>query len=103
VEIILIVSKGQFVGNDSLKGLRDIEIGIPIVGTTIRQPLINMGRIVAQCVLNRLHGTERYREQIVVEPELMVRESTGLASTTPSTIRARENKKSAKPDDFRGD
>jgi LacI family transcriptional regulator len=71
--------------------------------TTIRQPLINMGRIAAQCVLNRLHGTERYRAQIVVEPELMVRESTGLASTTPSTIRSRENKKSAKPHDFRGD
>jgi len=71
--------------------------------TTIRQPLINMGRIAAQCVLNRLHGTERYRERIVVEPELMVRESTGLASTTPSAIRARENKKSAKPADFRGD
>jgi len=44
--------------------------------TTIRQPLANMGRIAAQCVLNRLHGSERYRKQIVVEPELMVREST---------------------------
>jgi LacI family transcriptional regulator len=45
--------------------------------TTIRQPLSNMGRIAAQCVLNRLHGSERFREQIVVEPELIVRESTG--------------------------
>jgi LacI family transcriptional regulator len=44
--------------------------------TTIRQPLTNMGRIAAQCVLNRLHRSERFREQIVVEPELMVREST---------------------------
>ncbi len=44
--------------------------------TTIRQPLSNMGRIAAQCVLNRLHGSERYREEIVVEPELVVREST---------------------------
>ena len=66
--------------------------------TTIRQPLINMGRIAAQCVLNRLHGTEGYREQIVVEPELMVRESTGIASTSPSTGR-REKKKSTKPVD----
>jgi LacI family transcriptional regulator len=44
--------------------------------TTVRQPLSNMGRIAAQCVLNRLHGSERYRKQIVVEPELIVREST---------------------------
>jgi DNA-binding LacI/PurR family transcriptional regulator len=64
--------------------------------TTIRQPLINMGRIAAQCVLNRLHGTEGYREQIVVEPELMVRESTGVVCTSPSTVRTRENKKSTK-------
>jgi DNA-binding LacI/PurR family transcriptional regulator len=54
--------------------------------TTIRQPLVNMGRIAAQCVLNRLHGTELYREQIVVEPELMVRESTGIVRTSPLTI-----------------
>jgi DNA-binding LacI/PurR family transcriptional regulator len=67
--------------------------------TTIRQPLINMGRIAAQCVLNRLHGTEGYREQIVVEPELMVRESTGVVCTSPSSVRTRENKKSAKPVD----
>jgi DNA-binding LacI/PurR family transcriptional regulator len=64
--------------------------------TTIRQPLINMGRIAAQCVLNRLHGTEGYREQIVVEPELMVRESTGVVCASPSTVRTRENKKPAK-------
>jgi LacI family transcriptional regulator len=44
--------------------------------TTVRQPLSNMERIAAQCVLNRLHGSERYRKQIVVEPELIVREST---------------------------
>jgi DNA-binding LacI/PurR family transcriptional regulator len=47
--------------------------------TTIRQPMVNMGRIAAQCALNRLSGTERYREQIVIEPELMIRESTGPA------------------------
>jgi len=44
--------------------------------TTIRQPLANMGRMAAQCVLNRIHGRERFRKQIVVEPELVVREST---------------------------
>jgi LacI family transcriptional regulator len=98
----------------AIRALQDLGVNVPgdvsVIGfddirsasfhnprlTTIRQPLINMGRIAAQCVLNRLHGTEGYREQIVVEPELMVRESTGVVCTTPSTVRTRENKKPAK-------
>ena len=44
--------------------------------TTIRQPLANMGRMAAQCVLNRIHGKEKFRRQIIVEPELVMREST---------------------------
>jgi DNA-binding LacI/PurR family transcriptional regulator len=44
--------------------------------TTIRQPMSNIGRIAAQCVLNQLKGSERFRKQILVEPELVVREST---------------------------
>jgi DNA-binding LacI/PurR family transcriptional regulator len=59
--------------------------------TTIRQPLTNIGRIAAQCILNRLHGTERFREQIVVEPELMVRESTCAVPVGPAS-RAVKNK-----------
>jgi DNA-binding LacI/PurR family transcriptional regulator len=78
----------------AIRALQDFGLGVPadisVMGfddikaaefnnprlTTIRQPLSNMGRIAAQYVLNRLHGSERYREQIVVEPELVVREST---------------------------
>ena len=44
--------------------------------TTIRQPLSNMGRIAAQCVLHQLNGSQPYRKLILVEPELAVREST---------------------------
>src|SRR5260370_11959935 len=44
--------------------------------TTIRQPLANMGRMAAQCVLNRIHGREKFRKQIIVEPELVVRDAT---------------------------
>ncbi len=51
--------------------------------TTIRQPLSSMGRIAAQCVLNRLHGLERFRDQITVEPELVVRESTQSVGHPP--------------------
>jgi DNA-binding LacI/PurR family transcriptional regulator len=51
--------------------------------TTIRQPLGQMGRTAAQCVLNRIHGSEDFREQIMIEPELIVRESTGTARSSP--------------------
>jgi len=44
--------------------------------TTIRQPLSNMGRIAAQCVLGQLNGSELFRKVIMVEPELAIREST---------------------------
>ena len=45
--------------------------------TTINQPLAEIGRIATQSLLNRIHGTETPREEIVVEPTLAVRESTG--------------------------
>jgi DNA-binding LacI/PurR family transcriptional regulator len=44
--------------------------------TTIRQPLTEMGRFAAQCIVNRLNRTEDFREQIAFEPELIIREST---------------------------
>ena len=61
--------------------------------TTIRQPLSNMGRIAAQCILNRIHGSEPFRKQIVVEPELMVRESTRALSSSKSTVRSKQDPK----------
>lgn len=68
----------QVPGDVSVIGFDDIQAAAfnsPRL-TTIRQPMSNMGRIAAQCILNRLHGSERFREQITVEPELVVREST---------------------------
>jgi DNA-binding LacI/PurR family transcriptional regulator len=68
----------QVPGDVSVIGFDDIQAAAfnsPRL-TTIRQPMANMGRIAAQCILNRLHGSERFREQITVEPELVVREST---------------------------
>jgi DNA-binding LacI/PurR family transcriptional regulator len=54
--------------------------------TTIRQPLAEMGRLAAQCVLNRLHGTKKFSDQITVEPQLIVRESTqAVPQKNPST------------------
>ena len=45
--------------------------------TTINQPLEEIGRIATQSLLNRLHNTVSPRDEIVVEPKLVVRESTG--------------------------
>ena len=62
----------------SVIGFDDIEAAsynIPRL-TTIRQPLSEMGEIAARCLLNRLKGTEKFREEITVEPSLVVREST---------------------------
>jgi LacI family transcriptional regulator len=46
--------------------------------TTISQPLAEIGRIATQTLLNRINGTSESSEDIIVEPELIVRESTGL-------------------------
>jgi LacI family transcriptional regulator len=58
--------------------------------TTIRQPLSNMGRIAAQCALNRIHGIGRFRDQIIVEPELVVRESTQSINQAPTPVAPRK-------------
>ena len=65
-------------GDVSVIGFDDIKLAAfntPRL-TTIRQPLSNMGRIAAQCVLGQLNGSELFRKVIMVEPELAIREST---------------------------
>ena len=52
--------------------------------TTIRQPLDDMGRIAARIVLSRVHNERGYEDQVAVEPELMVRESTREPSCKPA-------------------
>jgi DNA-binding LacI/PurR family transcriptional regulator len=59
--------------------------------TTIRQPLSSMGRIAAQCILNRLNGSEPFRKQIIAEPELMVRDSTCALDPSTEPITQKKN------------
>ena len=47
--------------------------------TTINQPLNEIGRIATQCLLNRIHKTVAPPEEVVVQPSLVVRESTAPA------------------------
>jgi LacI family transcriptional regulator len=81
----------------AIRALEDLNLRIPadvsIIGfddisaasytsprlTTIRQPLAEIGRIATQALLSRIHDTLPPRDQIVVQPTLVVRESTGPA------------------------
>ena len=47
--------------------------------TTIHQPLDDFGRIAGEHLLTRIHGTASERQEIAVQPRLVVRESTGPA------------------------
>jgi DNA-binding LacI/PurR family transcriptional regulator len=48
--------------------------------TTVRQPLNRMGEVAAQSLLERIEGKKDYPAEIAIEPALVVRESTSLAS-----------------------
>lgn len=48
--------------------------------TTVRQPLGQMGAVAAQTLLERIEGQKEYPSEIALQPELIVRESTAVAS-----------------------
>ena len=84
----------------SIRALQDLNLRVPadvsVIGfddikaaaytlprlTTIRQPLDEIGRIATQSLLNLIHGTLAPHAEIAVEPELIVRESTGPVRLT---------------------
>src|SRR5882762_2163530 len=63
------------VGFDDIPGAAFCEPGL----TTVRQPLIRMGQIAAQTVVDQIEGRGEYVPEIAIEPELAVRKSTGPA------------------------
>ena len=63
------------VGFDDIPGAEYANPGL----TTVRQPLVKMGQIAAQTVVDRIEGRGEYVEEIAIEPEFVVRESTGPA------------------------
>jgi DNA-binding LacI/PurR family transcriptional regulator len=63
----------------SVVGFDDISIAsfsIPAL-TTVRQPLEKMGKIAAQTLLDRIEDRNEFIPEIAVEPELVLRRSTG--------------------------
>ena len=48
--------------------------------TTVRQPLLRMGQIAAQTLIDQIEQRGEYAEEIAIEPEFVVRDSSGPAS-----------------------
>jgi LacI family transcriptional regulator len=74
-------------GDVSVVGFDDIKAAaytLPRL-TTIKQPLSELGRIATQNLLNRIHGTDNASDEIRVEPQLVIRESTGPAKILRTT------------------
>jgi LacI family transcriptional regulator, galactose operon repressor len=47
--------------------------------TTVRQPLQRMGQIAAKTLIDQIEGNADYVPEIAIEPELVIRDSTGPA------------------------
>lgn len=86
---------GMRVPNDvSVMGFDDIESAAfqnPAL-TTVRQPLHKMGKIAAETLLDRIArpGQGSRPGKIIVEPEIMIRESTAAAATRKSKTKRRQ-------------
>jgi len=63
------------VGFDDIPGAA---FGNPAL-TTVRQPLLRMGQIAAQTVIERIEERGTYQPEIAIEPEFVIRESSGVA------------------------
>jgi DNA-binding LacI/PurR family transcriptional regulator len=73
----------------SVVGFDDIQIALhnnPSL-TTVRQPLQKMGEIAARTLLKRIEEREDGVPEIAIEPEFVVRNSTGRAQTVASVMR----------------
>jgi LacI family transcriptional regulator len=73
----------------SVVGFDDIRIAVhnnPSL-TTVRQPLEKMGEIAARTLLKRLEDRGSWVPKIAIEPELVVRDSTGPAPTERTVAR----------------
>jgi DNA-binding LacI/PurR family transcriptional regulator len=73
----------------SVVGFDDIRIAVhnnPTL-TTVRQPLEKMGETAARSLLERLEDHAPWMPKIVIEPELVVRDSTGPAPTERTVAR----------------
>ncbi|MGA7918727.1 MAG: LacI family DNA-binding transcriptional regulator [Candidatus Acidiferrales bacterium] len=57
--------------------------------TTVRQPLLEMGEIAARSLLSQIKNGDEYVAEILIEPEFVVRKSTGKAPLRPAQLKKR--------------
>jgi LacI family transcriptional regulator len=62
--------------------IREAAFHLPSL-TTVRQPLHKIGALAAQTLVDRIEGRNGHASEILVDPELVVRESTGPAPNSP--------------------
>jgi LacI family transcriptional regulator len=65
----------SIIGFDDIPGAAYANPGL----TTVRQPLQKMGQIAAQTVVDLIEGRGEYVPEIAIEPEFVIRQSTGPA------------------------
>ena len=65
----------SIVGFDDIPGSAYANPGL----TTVRQPLVKMGQIAAQTVVDLIEGRGEYVPEIAIEPQFVIRQSTGPA------------------------
>ena len=85
------------VGFDDIPGAAFANPGL----TTVRQPLLRMGQIAAQTIVDLIEGHGEYVPEISIEPEFVIRESTGPAPSRQqrSTARSTQWRPSILPSD----
>ncbi|HSF79834.1 MAG TPA: LacI family DNA-binding transcriptional regulator [Anaerolineales bacterium] len=80
--VSLAQERGMVVGRDiSITGFDDIpmaEHAHPPL-TTLRQPIYQIGRLICEMLVQILQGETLERRQVLLQPELVVRSSTGRA------------------------
>lgn len=71
----------------SVVGFDDIQIAVHHIPslTTVRQPLRKMGELAARTLLNQIEGGSEVVPEIAVEPDFVVRRSTGRAPVINSS------------------
>jgi len=113
-----LVSFNDVAAMGAMRALQDVGLRVPadvsVIGfddiraasfinpslTTVRQPLREMGWMASEYLLARLQGVEKFREQIVICPELTVRESTAAVEDvrdSPRKPRSGAKDKDASP------
>jgi DNA-binding LacI/PurR family transcriptional regulator len=66
----------SIVGFDDIPGTEYANPGL----TTVRQPLVKMGQIAAQTVVDLIEGRGEFVPEIAIEPDLVIRQSTRRAA-----------------------